>query len=58
MFDGNLVIPSFFIEDIEKFVGEHNLTLEDEILPLGGESFVGRVKDPDGNMIHLWMNKS
>ena len=58
VFDGNLVVPSFIVEDIEKLVSEQGLTLEDDILPLGGGSFVGHIKDPDGNRIHLWMNKS
>ena len=58
VFDGNLVVPSFIVQDIEKLVSENNLTLEDDILPLGGGSFVGRIKDPDGNRVHLWMNKS
>ena len=58
VFDGNLIVPSFIVDDIEKLVSEHNLTLEDKILPLGEGSFVGRIKDPDGNRIHLWMNKS
>lgn len=57
MFDGNLVVPSFIVEDIEKLISENSLVLEDEILALGGGSFVGRIKDPDGNRVHLWMNK-
>ncbi|HRN33167.1 MAG TPA: VOC family protein [Saprospiraceae bacterium] len=58
VFDGNLVVPSFIVEDIEKLVNDRHLTLEEDILPLGGGSFVGRIKDPDGNRIHLWMNKN
>ncbi len=58
VFDGNRIVPSFIVEDIEKLVSDHNLTLEEDILPLGRGSFVGRIKDPDGNRIHLWMNKS
>lgn len=57
IFAGNLVVPSFIVEDIEKIVSDHNLTLEEDILALGEGSFVGRIKDPDGNRIHLWMNK-
>lgn len=58
VFDGNLVIPSFIVDDIEKFIAAHKLVLEEDILPLGGGSFIGRITDPDGNRIHLWMNKS
>jgi predicted enzyme related to lactoylglutathione lyase len=58
LFGGNLVIPSFIVEDIEKLISEKNLVLEDEILALGGGSFVGRIKDPDGNRVHLWINKN
>ncbi len=58
VFDGNLVVPSFIVEDIEKLISENSLVLEDEILALGGGSFVGRIKDPDGNRVHLWMNKN
>lgn len=58
VFDGNLVVPSFIVMDIEELVNENNLNLEDGILPLGDGSFVGRIIDPDGNRIHLWMNKS
>ena len=57
VFDGNLVIPSFIVEDIQKLVTEQDLNLEADILPLGEGSFIGRIKDPDGNRIHLWMNK-
>lgn len=57
VFDGNLVVPSFAVHDIEEFVTAHRLTLEEDILPLGGGSFVGRIKDPDGNRVHLWMHK-
>ena len=58
VFDRNLIVPSFIVEDIEKLVSEDDLTLEEDILALGEDSFVGRIKDPDGNRIHLWMNKS
>ena len=58
MFDGNLVIPSFIVEEIEKLVSENNLTLEDDILALGEGNFVGTIKDPDGNRINLWMSKN
>ncbi len=57
VYDGNLVIPSFVVKDIEELVNANNLKLEDGILPLGGGSFVGQIIDPDGNRIHLWMNK-
>ncbi|MBS1571113.1 MAG: VOC family protein [Bacteroidetes bacterium] len=56
--EGNAIVASFIVDDIETLVGENNLTLESEILALGGGSFVGRIKDPDGNRIHLWMNKN
>lgn len=56
--DGSRVIPSFIVDDIEDFVREHALILEEEVLPLGEGSFVGCIKDPDGNRIHLWMNKN
>ncbi len=46
MFDGNLVIPSFIVDDIEKLLANKNLELEGEILPLGDESFVARIIDP------------
>lgn len=58
MFDGNSVVPSFIVQDIEKLVSAHKLTLEGDILPLGGGSFIGIIKDPDGNRVHLWMNRN
>jgi len=58
VFDGNLIVPSFIVEDIEKLDSEHHVTLEEDILALGDGSFVGRINDFDGNRIHFWMNKS
>ena len=55
--DGNSVVPSFIVEDIEQFVKENELTLLNKILPLGNGSFVGQINDPDGHRVHLWMNK-
>ncbi|WP_156307035.1 VOC family protein [Sphingobacterium endophyticum] len=56
--NGNGVIPSFVVKDILKLINDHNLSLNDEILHLGDGKYVGWLNDPDGNRIHLWMDKS
>ena len=52
------IVPSFRVDDIKEFVAFHKLETLHPVIELGGGSFVCSIKDADGNVIRLWMNKS
>lgn len=56
--DGNGVniVPSFEVEDIEKFIEIHDLEIQDPIMDLGPAGSVAAAYDIDKNVIRLWSN--
>lgn len=52
------IVPSFRVDDIAGFVKEKNLEMLHPVIDLGKDSFISTIKDVDGNMIRLWMNRT
>jgi len=50
------IVPSFYVDDIDKFISDNNIKTEEEIMDLGNAFSIG-FKDPDGNTVRLWMHK-
>ena len=50
------IVPSFYIESIDRFVAENNIESHEEVMDLGDALSIG-FKDPDGNTVRLWMHK-
>lgn len=49
------IVPSFFVDNIDAFIRDHQLSLSQPVLELGGGALVGEINDPDGNPVRLWM---
>ena len=52
----NNVVPSFYIDDIDQFIAQNNIKLNDAVMDLGN-AFSAGFKDPDGNTVRIWMHK-
>jgi predicted enzyme related to lactoylglutathione lyase len=49
-------VPSFVVDDINKFIEQHELAMLHPLMNLGEGSYVGSIADADGNVIRLWMS--
>ena len=52
------IVPSFAVDDIAGFVAAHAIKLIHPIMDLGEGAYVASFKDPDGNTLRCWMNKT
>lgn len=52
----NNVVPSFYIDDIDRFIADNNIQTDETIMDLGNAYSIG-FNDPDGNTVRLWMHK-
>ncbi|MCX6213673.1 hypothetical protein [Spirosoma sp.] len=51
-------VLSFAVDDIEGFVRTHSISLIHPIMDLGDGASIASFKDPDGNILRLWMTKN
>ncbi|GAB3711109.1 hypothetical protein GCM10027592_48360 [Spirosoma flavus] len=51
-------VLSFEVDDIDRFVSTHSITLIHPIVDLGEGAFIASFKDPDGNILRFWMTKN
>lgn len=54
----NIMIPSYEVEDIERFLKEQNIKPQHPIMKLDEGKFVVTILDVDGNAIRLWMDEN
>ena len=52
------IVLSFGVDDIESFVSANGIEIIHPVIDLGESGYVASFKDPDGNTLRLWMNKS
>lgn len=52
------IVLSFAVDDIEHFITTHDIKMIHPIMDLGKGAFIASFKDPDGNILRLWMNNS
>lgn len=53
----NNITPSFYVDDIDKFVSLNNIQTDEITMDLGNAFSLG-FKDPDNNNVRLWMHKN